>query len=250
MDKVLIYFYLYLIIDNGRWQEPKKNKCSIKDNNIKSCLERFVIFLKQEKSDRRSRRTKRLLWKALTQLLMEKELKDITVMELTELADVNRGTFYLHYGNIYELYEEIEQNLIEEFVHILKSHREDKQQGTLFPVILDAFEFLGANADTCIAFLNHNNMVFLSKLLAVSKAVSLEVWEMLYGSKNPELHEYCYTFVTNGCVGLLRTWFMEGMKESSREMAELASRMMKGCIDSMGVLQIETEENKAAGSTF
>ena len=56
-------------------------------------------------TDRRKRKTKALLRQTLTQLLMHKDLKDITISELTEMADVNRGTFYLHYRDIYDLFD-------------------------------------------------------------------------------------------------------------------------------------------------
>ena len=56
----------------------------------------------ENKTDRRVRRTKRLLLKSLTSLMKEKPIKDISVKELTDLADINRGTFYLHYRDISE----------------------------------------------------------------------------------------------------------------------------------------------------
>ena len=45
------------------------------------------------REDRRVRRTKRMLEKGLIQLLGQKPLRSITVRELTELVDINRGTF-------------------------------------------------------------------------------------------------------------------------------------------------------------
>ena len=48
-------------------------------------------------TDRRVKRTKKLLADALAALMKQKPLKSITVRELTELADLNRGTFYLHF---------------------------------------------------------------------------------------------------------------------------------------------------------
>ena len=50
-----------------------------------------------QKEDRRIRRTKRLLRQALAELMNEKDFKDITVKEITDRADLNRGTFYFHY---------------------------------------------------------------------------------------------------------------------------------------------------------
>ncbi|MDO4925716.1 MAG: TetR/AcrR family transcriptional regulator [Turicibacter sp.] len=53
--------------------------------------------------DRRVRRTKQLIKQSLIELMHEKEFKEITVKDITERADLNRGTFYLHYVDIYDL---------------------------------------------------------------------------------------------------------------------------------------------------
>ena len=52
---------------------------------------------KEETIDRRIRKTRRLLRECLTALLKEKKVQDITVREIADMADINRGTFYLHY---------------------------------------------------------------------------------------------------------------------------------------------------------
>ena len=51
------------------------------------------------KTDRRVRRTKALLLQGLMQLMETKDVKDISVKELSDQADINRGTFYLHYSD-------------------------------------------------------------------------------------------------------------------------------------------------------
>ena len=53
-----------------------------------------------EKQDRRIRKTRKLLLHGLTQLMEKKSIKHITVRELTDLCDLNRATFYLHYRNV------------------------------------------------------------------------------------------------------------------------------------------------------
>ena len=55
--------------------------------------------------DRRVRKTKKALRQGLVSLLEKKKLKDITVRELTDTVDLHRGTFYVHYRDIYELRE-------------------------------------------------------------------------------------------------------------------------------------------------
>ena len=61
----------------------------------------------EQRQDRRVRRSKAQLRQALIQLLQEKPVEEITVRELTERADVNRGTFYSHYQNIYHMLEQV-----------------------------------------------------------------------------------------------------------------------------------------------
>lgn len=46
--------------------------------------------------DRRIRKTKEAIKYALIDLLKHKTLEKITIKDITESADINRGTFYLH----------------------------------------------------------------------------------------------------------------------------------------------------------
>ncbi|WP_303754711.1 TetR/AcrR family transcriptional regulator [Enterococcus sp. S86.2] len=65
-------------------------------------------------ADRRVRRTKKVLQESLAVLFNEKKLENITIRELTDYADVHRSTFYAHYEDIYALYTEIEDSVIEQ----------------------------------------------------------------------------------------------------------------------------------------
>ena len=49
-----------------------------------------------EKMDRRVRKTRALLLQGLVKMMETHDIQDISVKELTELVDINRGTFYLH----------------------------------------------------------------------------------------------------------------------------------------------------------
>ena len=53
-----------------------------------------------KKTDRRSLYSQAVIKNALLKLLGEKDHRDITVSDLCRAAEINRGTFYLHYGNI------------------------------------------------------------------------------------------------------------------------------------------------------
>lgn len=53
--------------------------------------------------DRRSRRTVRLLKQSFRELVEEKGFEAVTVRDIAERADVNRGTFYAHFPDKYGL---------------------------------------------------------------------------------------------------------------------------------------------------
>ena len=109
------------------------------------------------------KRTHERIKKAFAELLAEKKaLNKITVAELSERAEVTRGTFYAHYNNIFEVAEELENELISAFdsstEHI--EHIED------FPIYLhQIFVFLGANENLYRQLLSSDApLVFIARL--------------------------------------------------------------------------------------
>ena len=64
--------------------------------------------------DRRVRKTRLKLNESLMILIKDKNINQITVKELTDLADINRKTFYLHYKDIFDMVDNIKEQLLVE----------------------------------------------------------------------------------------------------------------------------------------
>ena len=62
--------------------------------------------------DLRVQKTQKNIFEAFTLLRSRKPLEKISVKELTDTAKISKQTFYLHYKDIYDLADQIEQNLI------------------------------------------------------------------------------------------------------------------------------------------
>jgi AcrR family transcriptional regulator len=182
--------------------------------------------LRNSTVDRRVSKTKRLLNQALVKLLMEKDLKNVTVLELTEAADVNRGTFYLHYKDIYDLYDQIENDVLNKFNSLITKHMNQSRPGIAYTAVADAFKFLHENADACRVILRINGNFFLSKLIDMLKPTAIKGWKTILGKENEEFYDYYYSFITSGCVGMMRAWFDGGMKEPPEKVAKLAEQLM------------------------
>ena len=52
---------------------------------------------------------------ALIEFLEEKDLNDISIMDVCKKAGVNRSTFYAHYDNLYDLLKETQERAVSEF---------------------------------------------------------------------------------------------------------------------------------------
>lgn len=64
--------------------------------------------------DLREKKTKRNIYNAFMELRAKKSLERITIKELTELAEISKATFYLHYKDIYDLSEQLQKKVIED----------------------------------------------------------------------------------------------------------------------------------------
>ena len=181
----------------------------------------------QKKEDRRVRRTKKLLTKALTQLLQEKQINEITVKELTDLADMNRGTFYLYYKDIFDMLEKIEDGLFEALDEIVSLHEHDDVSQQTKPILLDLFHFIEENQEMCRVLLSsHGDMNFLHKLNEVVREKCLKAWPDIRKEKGEADFDYHYSFVVFGCAGIIRAWVNRNCPESAEKMAEMAYGMI------------------------
>lgn len=70
--------------------------------------------------DLRIEKTKRNIINAFLQLRSKKPLEKITVKELSQLAEINKATFYLHYHDIYDLSETLEAEAVQSTLHSIE----------------------------------------------------------------------------------------------------------------------------------
>ena len=182
----------------------------------------------EEKTDRRIKRTRQLLIHALTTLMKEKSIKDITIKELCETADINRGTFYLHYKDIYDMLEQTELDLLTQFSEALKKHKPENTKDFPYPLFLEIFHLIDNNSELCYALLSpHGDISFLTKMKHLFEQQCIHEWLLSYhsGDYMPN-YEYFSTYLISGCAVLIEVWLAQGKKESPEEMARLISTLI------------------------
>lgn len=95
--------------------------------------------MKVKNANHSSQKTRNIIKKTFAEMLSEKkELAKISVSELVRRADINRGTFYSHYDDIYAVAEDYENELISLFfsnAELISSTNTDKFIDLMFEYI-------------------------------------------------------------------------------------------------------------------
>lgn len=94
--------------------------------------------------DLRVKKTRNSIINAFIQLRSKKPIEKISVKELSQLAMINKATFYLHYKDIYDLSDSLEEELIQNVLNsITDADNFNEQlidgmiaQGELFTILL------------------------------------------------------------------------------------------------------------------
>ena len=187
--------------------------------------------------DRRIRKTKDVLKKSLIALMGEKSINSITVKELCEKADINRGTFYLHYKDVFHMLEEIEKELYEEFQDMILSHEISPDKIETKPILEDIFTFIEKNSDFCMVVLcERGDMCFVKKIVSIIYEKGYSDWSNIFKKNDKDLFDKYYSFILYGAIGLIDYWLKNGLKESPEYMAMLTENIILNGIKSVNLI--------------
>lgn len=186
-------------------------------------------------NNRSVRKTKNNIRQGVIKLLREKPLKSITVREIADLVDINRGTFYLYYKDVYDLIDQIENELFEEFNEIVKLRISKSKKEVPNPILADVFTFLKDNADICLVLIGPNgDWNFVNMLKDLVRERCLYYWVEIYNAESTKYFEYFYVFFIAGCIGMFEQWLENGAKETPEEMADITERMIMNGVKALG----------------
>ncbi len=180
--------------------------------------------------DRRARRSRKLLKESLLELMKRKTFSDISVRDVTDAADMNRATFYLHYAGTAELLKSVEEDLLEELQTLVDAHmQETVAVGSVAPVFEPVLDFAVEHRETCaVLFASSEASGFfqsIQQLVHKNGAPLVRTW---FHPADPRLADYLLNFLAWGFIGLLSEWFEKGMALPKADLLDAAQRMADG----------------------
>lgn len=140
---------------------------------------------------------------AVIKLLTEKSIDQLKVTQICKLAGINRSTFYANYEDIYEMVDQLRQDIIDQYQEKIK---EDRQKS-----FLNFLLEMANNQETYRLFFN----LGLDQQLSVDKDFS--EW-MTYPANSSKLDK---VFVRNAVRAVIKAWIDDGYQESPEEIFKL-----------------------------
>lgn len=182
----------------------------------------------------KSNKTKKLLSDALIKLMSEKDFDKISVKDLTEELDINRGTFYLHYKDKYDLLQQKEDEVLEEFDEIITGvlqnlHKDfvvPSDRKVLLSIFISVYSNIKKNAEFMKVILGSNgDLNFQMKVKNF-----IENWLVENISINADAEKlpikYLAAVASSAQLGIIQKWLKTGMKETPEELAYFFSNIV------------------------
>ncbi len=149
--------------------------------------------------------------------MTEKSFDDITIQDIADRADVNRGTIYLHYTDKYDLLDKMIEEHIENLRELCQSASEMTfQEGNY--VWFEYFERNYLFFSTMLA--SKGAPYFRSRFLDLVIEEYKDEVNVTEGKNNGLNDVVILQFFGSAIVGAVEWWFKNGMPLPARVMAE------------------------------
>lgn len=175
-------------------------------------------------TDLRVIKTRQNIRNALTSLMSEQELSDITITALCERAQINRKTFYRHYRAISDVITEFEDELLSDFAHILRSS--NTSMFDIGSVLGEISALISSNQDYFVRLLKLNPELFSGGRVKamLRRAIEIALRDLGVIQDEQTLHALS-EYTVSGVLSLYSAWFDGGCTDSLDAVTETARRM-------------------------
>lgn len=177
------------------------------------------------KSDLRVVKTRRIIREALLELMSERELAKISISELCVRAGINRKTFYRHYREVGDVVTEIENDILNEFAEVFRSH--NSSIFDLGAVIRDISAAVDSRCEYFLRLLKHNPDLFSKGKIKAALCKMAEVSLKSTGlTEDEKTVAAASEFAVSGVLALYASWFDGGCKDDLRLRTEVAVKIV------------------------
>lgn len=160
-------------------------------------------------NNKRKRNSQEKIEKTFLQLIQKKNISEISVSTICEVAKLNRSTFYANYIDIYDLVEKVKDRMADEFSKYQISNN-SKQAPSGY---LNLFNYI---KDNQIFFKTYFKLEEIS--ITPATQYNIDLAQKYYNNRYIDYH---IEFFRAGLNAIIKKWLNNGCKESPEEMVEI-----------------------------
>ena len=176
-------------------------------------------------TDRRIIKTKRAIRNAFAKLMVEKDINDITVVELAETADINRKTFYNYYSGVYQVVEDIENDISTSYERLLGKVEFKEYMNAPYSLFERFSQLINMDPEFFGYLLTMNgniNLITRIMRLLIDKTCEVMVAQI---DVEQEKAEIMISFVLSRMLSVYQRWFNSDRTVPIEEVTQLISTM-------------------------
>lgn len=161
-------------------------------------VEVFNIETQHKKMDRRTIYTRNVICEAFLSAKNGKAFNDITVADICRIAEISRGTFYLHYKNTSEVLDEVLDRALSE-THSLHNQLYPESCGVTQKCTYPLCQYI-RNSETyrCLFFDDALSSYVIEKIFTTHKDEIIKIWGKKSKLSPDQLSMVAY-FQLSGC---------------------------------------------------
>lgn len=181
---------------------------------------------------KRQTSTKTDIRKTFIELLNTKGFDNLTVSDIARGSDINRGTFYLHYVDKYDLMEKLEMEIIYDLKQIMLLDNDITSIDQNKPIdlipynrivnalhyIKDDFSFIAALSGKGG---DHNFPGLIKDVLKETIQAKINTFDHFQFSRKDIPEEYAIEILLSGIVAIILVWIHKGGIESPEEIGRM-----------------------------
>lgn len=169
--------------------------------------------------DRRIQKSRQAIIDAFMRLMSEKEFESITINQIAEKANVNRGTVYLHFADKYDLRDQCMEAQINELLRNCMSE-DDLFHLPSKTALLRTFEYLEQHASFySIMLTSKGSRVFRNQMETMLRQSLSEHLDSI--NLDQEMNrDITVQFLISAAVGVLEWWITRSMPYPASVMVE------------------------------
>lgn len=177
------------------------------------------------KDNRRIIYTKNLIKQNILELLEIKQIHEITVTDICKRANLNRGTFYTHYKDAFDLLQSIEDEFFDKALEYINTIPVTINKDLLMIKVL---EHIKENEKfSKILFLKQRDTRILNRIFSIASKVDFETLIIKAEGFDKRYLDYLIKYTVSGTISIVQTWLENDFKESIEDIIEIMNSINK-----------------------